>query len=577
MVHKNEVQLILYLENIDVPEQYSETLINTINMLLYQLYTSLNNAQLYKSLTEESEKLKETADKLEVSEKRFSLSTKYSELGVWEWNILTGELFWGEMIGPMIGGPAEEIETSFENFISFVHPDDRKKLENAIQLCFDGQEYNVEHRVVWKDGTVRWIQESGDVTRDENGQPLIMLGTAKDITEYKESQETRINLENQLQQAQKMEALGQLSGGIAHDFNNLLGVILGYSELLQLKINKLNDAKMSSQIDQVISSSTRATRLIAQMLAFSRTNEAKSVVTDSSPIVKETIKMLGAMIPSSIHINSKLEKVPYITFDSVQLNQILMNIFINAHHAIGEKGNIDIAMHHHEHIQENCSSCHNVFSGSYVEISITDTGDGIPPDILNNIFNPFYTTKKAGQGTGMGLSMVHGILHGHGGHIIVESTPQKGSVFKLFLHVSSDKLKDEVNDVIHVVDNIHSYRILIVDDEPGIVGFLDEMLSDNNFEVTSYTNSKLALQEIKGNLNNYDCMITDQTMPDISGLDLATEALKINPDFPVIICTGYSDYLDLEMSEKAGIKKLLKKPVTTSNLLNELNNVLAPD
>jgi len=575
VVHKGEVQLIIYLESADVSMDYNEALINTVNMLLYQLHSSLNNAQLYTSLTEESKKLKDTADKLEVSENRFSVSTKYSDVGVWEWNILTNQLYWSEMVAPMFGAGSEEIDTSYENFINFIHPDDKNKVEKSIQLCFDGDEYNnVEHRVIWEDGTIRWVQESGDITRDKNGKPIKMLGTIRDITEYKENQDARIKLEMQLQQAQKMEALGQLTGGIAHDFNNILGVVIGYSELLKKEISNLNNINMSSHIEQIISSSQRAAHLVEQMLSFSRINNTEVAVIDSIPIIKETIKMLSSTIPSSVEINSKLDNVPYINFNSVQLNQILMNICINAQHAMGEKGIIDIATHHHKHIQKNCSSCHKNFSGEYIEVSIADTGEGIPLDVLDDIFNPFFTTKDVGQGTGMGLSMVHGILHTHDGHICVETTPKKGSTFRMFLPASLKKPTLEAEMVTNVVDHKQSHRVLIVDDEPGIVGFLKEMLSTHNYQIKTFTNSTEALQEIKENLTNYDCIITDQTMPKITGFDLAKEAKIINPEFPIIICTGYSDFLDEKMTQKAGIK-LLKKPISTSSLLNELNNALS--
>ena len=573
MQHSN-LQVVLYMENRLPASYFNSNRIRVLSIILSQVVMSLNNIKLYKSLQGESIKLKHTAEKLELSENRLSLATMYSEVGVWEWDIESNDLFWSEMIGPILGGPTSEVQTSFENFINLVHPEDRKKVEDAINDCFEGKEYRVEHRVVWEDGTIRWVQEAGDVIRNEAGKPLRMLGTARDVTEIKDNTEARIALEMQLQQAQKMEALGQLTGGIAHDFNNLLGINMGYTELLQQTVKNLNDAKLNGFIEQIMSSAKRASELVSQMLAFSRTNEAESITLDLQPVVKDTIKMLSSMISSSIRIKVDLSSnLPMVIANPVQLNQVIINICINARDAIGEKGEISIGLHHHNEINERCTSCHASVSGEYVELSIKDTAGGIPANILEKIFNPFFTTKEVGQGTGMGLAMVHGILHGHGAHIIVESDIDKGSNFRLLFRVSSDQARIEHEEEIEIAHASDKKRVLVVDDEQGIVDFLTDLLTENGYTVSGYSDSHLALSEIESNLQQYDLLITDQTMPDVTGAELAKTAVSIDKTFPVYILTGYSEYLDVEKASEIGVRKLMQKPVKIGELLSELSKL----
>jgi len=303
----------------------------------------------------------------------------------------------------------------------------------------------------------------------------------------------------------------------------------------------------------------------------------ESSVINISPVVQETTKMLSSVMPSSIKINNSIEtELPCVISNPVQLNQILMNICINARDAIGEHGYINISSRFHESLSSRCISCHSEFSGNYVEISIADSGSGIDPDSLRDIFNPFFTTKDVGQGTGMGLSMVHGIMHGHNGHIKVESIHGEGSVFRLYLQASLDKEKNDSvdNEPVHLSADEHSRHILVVDDESSIVLFMNELLSDNGYEVTTFTDSESALEEINSNLDKYDCLITDQTMPGVSGYGLATAAINLNKSFPVIICSGYSEHLNANKAEEAGISSYMTKPVRISDLLRKLDEIL---
>lgn len=577
VIYKDNIVAILYLENSSSSNVFSEQRSNTLRIVLAQMAISLQNASLYLSLQSELEKHRTTANALQDSELRLRLSHEYSNIGVWDWDIITNDLYWSENIGPLLGYPSGEIESSYENFINVIHPDDRKLTEDAIQACFEGEEYLVQHRVVWPDGTIRWVQEAGDVTRDEDGKPVRMLGIVSDITEAKHNANERLRLEKQLQQSHKMEAIGQLTGGIAHDFNNILASVIGFSELIQSQIKHYDDSKIDYYLGQVISSARRATELVAQMLAFSRHTDVTKENIDPVQLVNETIRMLSSTIPSSIILDfSYDEDIANITVNPVQLNQVIMNICINARDAFDEHGKIELSLHTRSSFSATCSSCHTPFSGSYIELSIKDNAGGIPRPIRESIFNPFFTTKEVGKGTGMGLAMVHGILHGHNAHLVLDIDEGCGSNFRIFLPVSSttpaieDSTKTEIQSRVLKRD----YKVLIIDDEPSIIDLLKEVFSQSGATVNTFTNSRSALQHIKTQLSDYDIMITDQTMPDISGTDLASEARKIDPDFPIILCTGYSDVVNETVAADLGIARMLYKPVSPSRLIATVAELL---
>ena len=577
--YQDQLKAILYLENKSLTGVFNQERANTLGILLAQMAISLQNAELYQSLNTELVRHKVTAAELEVSKERLRLSHEYAGLGSWDWNIETGELIWSETVAPLIGYKHGEIEVTFDNFINATHPDDRKKISAAIQACFDGAEYRVEHRVVWPDGTIRWLLQAGDVTRDENGKPIRMLGISKDITDQKLEEEEYIRLQKQLQQAQKMEAIGQLTGGIAHDFNNMLAAILGYSGLLKTYFSTHRDPKLENYVNQVISAGQRASSLIAQMLAFSRGDNADVQSINVIPAIKDTIRMLSSTMPSSIKISFDVpSEAPNIDSNAVQLHQILMNICINARDAMSrEQGEIEIGVRYHRELLAECSSCHNHVSGSYLELFIQDDAGGIPVEARESIFNPFFSTKEIGKGTGMGLAMVHGLVHSQHGHIILDVDEGKGSCFRLLFPVSSKQSPGAELAAMaqQALACSKPYRVLVVDDEPAIATVLGEMLENADCQVLTCTDSAEAMDIITDRLDQFDILVTDQTMPNINGAQLATKALEIDPSFPVIICTGYSSCMNDEVASELGIKCLLNKPVSLNQLLTVINEVLA--
>ncbi len=577
VIYKNKLNAILYLENRSSKGIFNEQRANTLNILLTQMETSLHNAQLYQSLSDELQKHKETEKALKTSEYRFQMSHKHANVGAWEWNIETDEFYWSETMPIIFGRQNSRSPITKNDFMSLVHPDDREKVDEAIAACFDGDEYKVDHRIILADGTIRWILEAGDITRDENNQPISMLGIAKDITDRKIEETKQLLLEKQLQQAQKMEAIGQLTGGIAHDFNNMLAVILGYTGLLEDHLSMMHDKKVSRYLDHITTSGKRAAQLTSQMLIFSRGDKAGKELLDIITRVGAVVRMLSSTIPSSIKIHFQYDKsMPKLLLNAVQLDQLIMNICINARDACNnEKGNIHINIIPRYEINTNCSSCHGNIFGDYIEISISDDAGGMPQSIQNAVFDPFFTTKNVGKGTGMGLSIVHGIMHTHQGHILLETEEGKGSCFRLLFPLAKARINtniiDEKKSNTQLTRTTHA---LIVDDDAALVSMLCEQLNNDGCHTTSCTNSSEALKLVKTQLDQYDIIITDQTMPDVSGVDLARAALKINPDFPVIICTGYSVSVNEEIADKIGIKKLLHKPITPSEMISAINKAL---
>ena len=425
-----------------------------------------------------------------------------------------------------------------------------------------------------------------NVIRNNKGEITKHIAMFSDITERKQHEEEQAALQHQLLQAQKMEALGQLTGGIAHDFNNMLSAILGYTELAMESGN--DETTLKKYLNEVILAGNRAKDLIIQMLTFSRgANGIEFQLVDIDSLLKESINMIRPILPSTIEFVSHISRdVAPIMANPVMINQVVMNLCINARDAISEHGRIDFGACLVSINNEVCSACHQVISGDFLEVSIKDTGSGIEPNNIKNLFVPFFSTKEMGseKGTGMGLAMVHGILHKHNGHIIVESTLGKGSNFRLLFPLASveDIAENKIRSIsenieptaIESTDGVKGHNVLLVDDEESIVMLMTEVLQNHGFKVTGYMDSEQALSHFKENKNKYDLVITDQTMPKLTGAELSKAIIEIQPDISVILCSGYSTTMDKEGAELIGIKAYLTKPVNMKDLFSTITKVL---
>lgn len=393
-----------------------------------------------------------------------------------------------------------------------------------------------------------------------------------DRSERAQAAAVKQDLERQLQQSQKMQELGQLTGGIAHDFNNILAAILGYSNLALDRFAPDKQGKLASYLREVISASERARDLIAKMLAFTRMQPSANVGAISPAVViEDVVAMMRPSIPSSIQIKRRIEDSLHIRMDPGELNQVLVNLIINARDAIGEHGMIDIRLHQVEMNGQICVSSQQRLSGVYLALEVSDTGSGIAPEHLSRIFDPFFTTKEVGKGTGLGLSMVLGILRRTSGHVVVESQPGRGSRFQLLFPIASprENLPNIQTGNLKVKSGL-GQLIWVVDDEPAVARYLGELLGDAGYSVRLFNEPSDVLAAFEIEKNDVDLLITDQTMPGLSGVELALRLHSVRPNLPIILCTGYSDGLDRSEVLRHGIRRYFSKPVPADELLQAL-------
>ncbi len=383
----------------------------------------------------------------------------------------------------------------------------------------------------------------------------------------------RKKMEAQLIQSHKMEAIGTLAGGIAHDFNNILGAIIGYAGMAQDELPP--GSEVGECIDEILRASERAKNLVGQILAFSRSTDADKKPLPVVPVIKEVVKLLRPMLPSTIRIIQEINlQDAFILADSTQLHQVLLNLCSNAAHAMQEKGGtLTIGLNQIAVTEDNCSLYEQLELGAYLEIQVADTGHGIDEKIRNHIFDPFFTTKKTGEGTGMGLSVVHGIIKSFGGRIRLESKTGAGTVFFIYLPLLPDQDSRLAMEV-KAASIGGTEKILLIDDQEFLLQMMSKTLSRLGYQVTAQDSSVEALSLFQADPFSFDLVITDQTMPCITGADMAKHMLKIRPDIPVILCTGFSSTVSREQARSLGIREYVMKPVVMSEFTVLLRKVL---
>jgi len=429
-----------------------------------------------------------------------------------------------------------------------------------------------------KEGSTFIGETMGTPVSLPDGTQIGFIGIVRDISKRLLAEIEERQLQTQLQQSQKIEAIGQLTGGIAHDFNNILNSILGYSELSMMSIKKSGDNDLKSYLEQITIAGERARDLVAQMLSFSRSNPGEPQLIKLPKLIKEVISLLRPTIPSSIKLVTEIDElVPPVLMDNTQMHQILMNLCINARDAMGGNGTITIKLSYIQNIDKICSSCKKAFKGKYIKLTVEDTGSGIQPELIDKIFDPFMSTKDVGKGTGMGLSVVHGILHKHDSHIFVKSTPNRGTQFHIYIPPIIDnnhieKTNDKQKKISH--EDGKGKHILVVDDEKSIAIFLQKFLKSYNYQVTFTTSSVHALEIFKKKHADFDLIITDQTMPELSGTEMIKKIFQIRPDIPVVLCTGYSEQVNKESALEMGCALYMNKPIKLHTLLHALHDIL---
>jgi len=387
-----------------------------------------------------------------------------------------------------------------------------------------------------------------------------------------EETEENQRLEAQLRQAQKMEAIGTLAGGIAHDFNNILAAIIGFGEMVEEDLPP--DSPSISRIRRVLSAASRGTELVRQILAFSRKTELTRKPLSLAPLVEEAIQFLRASLPTTIEIKLSMKAArDTILASPSELQQILMNLVTNASFAMKEKGGIlGINVTNVGFEPDSPVFDADIEPGEYVQIVVTDTGSGMPPDVMKRIFEPFFTTKGVGEGTGMSLPVVYGIVKSLHGAITVESEPGAGSTFRVFLPIAQTDEKPESSEA--QVTPKGTEHILFVDDEELLVEWGQAVLERQGYSVTTLTDSTEALKLFSSDPSRFDLVILDQTMPKLTGLKLARKLLEVQNNTPIILCTGHSDSVSPEKAKAAGIKGFLMKPLGKQQLAVAIRRVL---
>jgi nitrogen-specific signal transduction histidine kinase/ActR/RegA family two-component response regulator len=378
-------------------------------------------------------------------------------------------------------------------------------------------------------------------------------------------------LEKRLAQAQKMEAIGTLAGGIAHDFNNILSAIMGYTELTLIDIPQ--ESAVRKNLKQVLKAGGRAKDLVQQILTYSRQREREMQPVKINLIVNEALKLLRASLPSTIRIKNNITSNLAVMSDPTNIHQVIMNLCTNAGHAMQENGGLlDVRLTDVDIDAEFAKHHPGMSPGKFVRLTVSDTGHGMSPEVIERIFDPFFSTKNKREGTGMGLSVVHGIVKSHGGTLTVDSTPGKGSVFKTFFPaIESEWVPDNEHADLMVTG---TESILFVDDEAFQADIAKQMLSRLGYRLTTCTSSVEALELFLQSPEKFDLVITDMTMPYMTGDLLAKELISIRPDIPIIVCTGYSDRIDADIANEIGIRELVMKPVVMKDIAHCIRRVL---
>ena len=400
-----------------------------------------------------------------------------------------------------------------------------------------------------------------------------VLATLRDRTDERRAERDRLNLQNQLQQASKMEAIGQLAGGIAHDFNNILASIIGYTELVQSSRKRISEEMVDSYLGEVVTAGHRARDLISQMLTFTRANRGDPQPVDLSEAISAVSRMLRAAIPSNIDVQTEFaEGLPMVYADPVQLQQIIINLLVNARDAIEGEGRIRVQAHQNGQ-NDPCAACGKYLTEPHIVLSVSDTGHGISEAVRGRIFEMYFTTREPGKGTGIGLWLINNLIHEYNGHVTVSSNPGEGTTFEVHLPVVRSTAT--AGSTAPTTDETVSGRVVVVDDEVSVGNYMGEVLRDSGFDVIVFNESPAALQYLEEQGEQIAALLTDQAMPTLTGAELTERARQLLPQLPIALITGYTREEDLQTLQALGINQVLKKPFRIDELVDTVRKLFA--
>jgi len=536
---------------------------------LYNLHLESEVEKRTKQVEQANINLLQLNNRLRQSEEKFRTYTESAPVAI----IIYQDAGW------IYANPAAEqlmaaslIELSSLEFNDIIHPDFRHIYHNnrITNLSDAFLKNSHELKIIARDGSEKWVNFRAEKIEFE-GKNAVMV-SAMDIGDLKQAEIEKQQLEIQLRQAQKMESIGTLAGGIAHDFNNILSSVIGYTELTLADMSEGKPASKQN-LQAILRAGERARDLVSQILTFSRQTELVNIPIKMHMIANEVLKLLRSSIPTTIEIIHKIQKCKPILADPTQIHQVIMNLCTNAFHAMQRSGGVmTVTLSPIEIQAQDSERIADLSPGSYAKLEVIDTGTGMNQSTIERIFDPYFTTKEKGKGTGLGLAVVHGIVTNHNGAITVESIPGQGSTFRVFLPVVDDSEMQITSRKKQLPRGTE--HILLVDDEKEIVLIEQQMLERLGYKVTTCAGSMDALTVFQASPLKFDMIITDMTMPNMTGDQLACEIIKIRPEIPIILCTGFSEYMNNEKAKSMGIRKFVLKPVSMEEIATAIRDVL---
>jgi signal transduction histidine kinase/ActR/RegA family two-component response regulator len=567
---------VLYLENNLTPRVFTPARSAVLKLIASQAAIALENAYLYTDLQQENGERRRAEDALRRSEAYLAEAQTLSHTGSFGWNAATGKIYWSaETFRIFEFDPANQPDLA--RMVQQTHPKDKDFLEQTLDRArHEKKDFDLAYRLLMRDGSVKHLQVVARALADESGD-LEFVGAVMDITRRKRAEEAqrvqeREEMQRQLQQAAKMEAIGRLAGGIAHDFNNILGGILGYGELAQN--NLVEGGAVRRQIDQVMQAGARGKALVDRILAFSRSGMGERVPVQVQSVVEEMLELLAASLPADVRLERRLDAVDTaVVGDATQFHQVVMNLCTNAVHAMERGGVLTVVLERVALGERRLLSRGTLCAGSYVRLSVSDTGSGIPPAALERMFDPFFTTKRIGDGTGLGLALVHGIVAEFGGVIDVATQVSVGTTFTIWLPAAG-KMPRLLAEPAGEVPRGNGEAVMIVDDEPALVALAEETLAELGYEPVGFDSSIAALQAFRAEPKRFDLVLTDETMPDLTGTELAREIRQLRPEISIILMSGYSGAQLSERAQAAGVMEVLRKPLVRRDIAEPIARAL---
>ena len=550
-----------------------ETIRVGVRTLIISLFGALTIAALLRQIRRAAAGEKA----LRESEERYALAMEGANEGHWDWDIPSDRLFLSPRM-KMLGGLDldSDIETRAEwRAKTVMHPDDEPRFEERLREHFEGRtaRFECEYRVRHADGKWCWLLARGRCLRDPAGKPFRLVGSTMDVTSEKQAQIHKEALEAQLRQSQKLEAIGTLAGGIAHDFNNILGAILGYGELALQESERESDLRR--YLDNVMHATGRAKKLVERILGFSRSGLGDREPVNVQGIILETLDLLEASLPPGIRLEKHIDAGnAAVLGDATYLHQVAMNICTNGIHAMAQNGGVlGVRLERSRLLGKVTLTRGSLVPGHYVRLTVRDTGAGIETAVLDRIFDPFFTTKQIGEGTGLGLSVVHGIVSDLGGAIRVETAAGRGTTFEIWLPVAGEISAPAVPSD-RALPRGNGEIIMIVDDERPLTELAEEIAAQLGYEPVGFSSSTAALDAFLADPHRFDAVITDEAMPELMGIELARRLREIRPELPVVLMTGYGSEDLMTEATRIGVGEVLRKPLRRVDLADALARVL---